>query len=555
MKLKLLLLLFLAVSALMPQTACASESCPSLIPLPKSATWGEGQLALGRSLTCFADAYPGDSLHLLLQGFARRLAAATGITTKAATEKRARLLLKLDPSLPTEGYTLKVDSRRISIGASRPAGFFYALQTLLQLLPSRSALAGVRAEPADGRCTLPQVSIADSPSFAWRGFMLDESRHFFGKEEVKRVLDVMARYKMNRFHWHLTDDQGWRIEIKSYPRLTSVGAWRDSKALAWGDHKADGQRYGGFYTQQDIREIVAYAHERFIEIVPEIDLPGHSEAAVAAYPELLSCDTAATHGVWQQQGVSTGIVNVANPRAVEFAKDVVDELCQLFPFGYLHLGGDECPTVAWEKNALCQQRLAAMGSSNWRDLQLDFYRQLQDHIARKAPSEQRQLIFWNEVLGGNTQLLAPGFTVMAWVGADKAAREAASRGLSTILTPQIPYYINRRQSTLPTEPHTQGKGTETVEAVYAYEPLKAVPEELQGKYMGVQANFWTEWVEDAPTLEYLMLPRLAAVAEAAWTEQTLRQWPDFLSRLQAEAAYYQLLGLQFGRHCFPSLRP
>ena len=398
--------------------------------------------------------------------------------------------------------------------------------------------------------SVPQVSIEDEPEFGWRGFMLDEGRHFFGKEAVKRVIDMMALYKMNRFHWHLTEDQGWRIEIKKYPKLTEVGAWRNSMGLGWGDHKPDGQHYGGFYTQDDIREIVKYAQDRFIEIVPEVDIPGHSQAAVASYPELLACDPENKHEVWLWQGVSTDVINVAKPEAVQFAKDIIDEISDLFPFGYIHLGGDECPTTKWEQNDACKKLLAEIGSKNFRDLQIHFYKQLQDHIAGKESSKQKRLIFWNEVLHGNTAPLGTDITIMAWVGANAAAKDAAQRGMETILSPQIPYYINRKQSNLPTEPMSQGNGSETVEAVYAYQPMNGVPENLQLKYKGVQANFWTEWVCEADTVEYLILPRLAAVAEAGWTPQAKRDYTSFENRLQSQQKVYNLKDWCYGKHVF-----
>ena len=357
-------------------------------------------------------------------------------------------------------------------------------------------------------------------------------------------------HNINRFHWHLTDDQGWRVEIKKYPKLTEVGAWRDSKVLGWGDVKPDGQRYGGYYTRKDVKEIVEYAKKRFIEIVPEVDIPGHSQAAVASYPESLSCDPENKHEVWLWQGVSGDVINVANPKAVQFAKDVVDELIELFPFGYIHLGGDECPTGKWERNAECQALLKEIGSTNYRDLQIHFYRQIKEHIAQKPADKQRKLIFWNEVLHGNTEPLGDDITIMAWIGADRAAVDAAKRGMNTILSPQIPYYINRRQSKLETEPLSQGYGDETVERVYSYKPMNDVPAELHPKYMGVQANFWTEWVEEPEVVQYLMLPRLAAVAEAGWTPAEKRDYNDFLQRLQGEAKYYQLKGVDYGKHVF-----
>lgn len=532
---------------------CLSASCMadglSIIPHPAKLVEGDGQFTFGQVTTAWADAYEGDSIQSLLKSFEQEFTSTTGLAFKACKAAKAALQLRLNPSLKGESYCLTVSKTNVIIEAARPVGFFYALQTLKQMLPTRAVMAGVSVEKGTSM-TLPVVEIEDAPRFGWRGFMLDEGRHFFGKKAVKQVLDVMAAYKMNRFHWHLTDDQGWRVEIKKYPRLTTYGAWRNTMTLSWGNTLPDGERYGGYYTQDDVREIVAYARERFIEIVPEVDIPGHSQAAVAVYPEFLACDPEKPHEVWLSQGVSTDVINVANPKAVQFAKDVIDELITLFPYQYMHLGGDECPVKKWEQNKDCQALLKQIGSKNYRDLQIHFYKQLKDYVASKPAQQQRHFIFWNEVLHGNTSVLGKDFTVMAWVGADKAAQEAAKRGLTTILSPQIPYYINRRQSKDIWEPRSQGWGTETVEAVYNYVPMKNVAENLQEKYMGVQANFWTEWVENTPKLQYLLLPRLAAVAEAGWTPQAERSYPDFLKRLQQEPSYYDMKGMNYGKHVF-----
>lgn len=532
---------------------CLSASCMadglSIIPRPAKLVEGNGQFTFGQVTTAWADAYEGDSIQSLLKSFEQEFTSTTGLAFKASKAAKAALQLRHNPSLKGESYCLSVSKTNVIIEAARPVGFFYALQTLKQMLPTRAVMAGVSVEKGTSM-TLPVVEIEDAPRFGWRGFMLDEGRHFFGKKAVKQVLDVMAAYKMNRFHWHLTDDQGWRVEIKKYPRLTTYGAWRNTVTLSWGNTLPDGERYGGYYTQDDVREIVAYARERFIEIVPEVDIPGHSQAAVAVYPEFLTCDPEKPHEVWLSQGVSTDVINVANPKAVQFAKDVIDELITLFPYQYMHLGGDECPVKKWEQNKDCQALLKQIGSKNYRDLQIHFYKQLKDYVASKPAQQQRHFIFWNEVLHGNTSVLGKDFTVMAWVGADKAAQEAAKRGLTTILSPQIPYYINRRQSKDVWEPRSQGWGTETVEAVYNYVPMKNVAENLQEKYMGVQANFWTEWVENTPKLQYLLLPRLAAVAEAGWTPQAERSYPDFLKRLQQEPSYYDMKGMNYGKHVF-----
>ena len=457
---------------------------------------------------------------------------------ESATGNNGIELNLCDSSIVTgnEAYRIEIDKKGVRLSANTETGIFYGLQTLLQLLNN-----------GDNK-TLPALTINDSPRFPYRGLHLDVSRHFFDKEFVKKQLNAMAYFKMNRLHWHLTDGAGWRIEIKKYPKLTETGAWRNSKVLAYGDVKPDGERYGGFYTQKDIKEIVAYAKKKFIEIIPEIDIPGHSQAAVAAYPEFLACDPENKHEVWLQQGISTDVINVANPKAMQFAKEVIDELTELFPFNYIHLGGDECPTNKWQKNDECKKLLSEIGSSNFRDLQIYFYKQLKDYIATKPADQQRQLIFWNEVLHGNTSILGNDITIMAWIGANAAAKQAAKQGMNTILSPQIPYYINRKQSKLPTEPMSQGHGTETVEAVYNYQPLKDVDAALQPYYKGVQANFWTEWVTEPSVLEYLMLPRLAAVAEAGWTPQEKRNYEDFKERIRKDAELYDLKGWNYGKH-------
>lgn len=536
----------------------------SLIPQPAEMKVNEGKFLFRGKVVLVYPKIKDSGIDAVVDNFVDEMKAATGIKLKKDRFKNAKLygfdvlknskkgdahiVLSVDESLGDEAYRLSVSAKRIDITAAKPAGFFYAFQTLKQLMP-RNVMAGV-PDATVKEWSVPCVEIEDEPRFGWRGFMLDEGRHFYGKEEIKKIIDVMAAYKMNRFHWHLTEDQGWRIEIKKYPKLTEVGAWRDSKVLGWGDVKPDGQRYGGYYTRKDVKEIVEYAKERFIEIVPEVDIPGHSQAAVASYPEFLACDPENKHEVWLWQGVSADVINVANPKAVQFAKDVIDELTEMFPFGYIHLGGDECPTSKWERNSDCQALLKEIGSTNYRDLQIHFYKQLKEHIAQKPADKQRKLIFWNEVLHGNTAPLGNDITIMAWIGADRAAVDAAKRGMNTILSPQIPYYINRRQSKLETEPLSQGHGDETVERVYNYKPMNGVDEKLQPKYMGVQANFWTEWVEEPSVVQYLMLPRLAAVAEAGWTPAEKRDYNDFVKRIQGEAVYYRLKGVDYGKHIF-----
>ena len=522
----------------------------SVIPRPAQMEVGNGVFTFGKTAKVVVPDYAGDSIANVFATFQQTLEKATDVKlNKTNKVKGADLVLQLNGGLAAEAYNLKVTEEQIVVEAARPAGFFYGLQTLKQLMP-RNVMAGLR-DARQTTWTVPVVDIKDAPRFEWRGFMLDEGRHFYGVEAIKDVIDILATYKMNRFHWHLTEDQGWRIEIKSAPKLTEIGAFRNSKVLGWGNVKCDGQYYGGFYTQEQAKEIVAYAKDRFIEIIPEVDIPGHSQAAVASYPEWLACDPENKHEVWLTQGVSTDVINVAKPEARKFARNVIDELIEIFPFEYIHLGGDECPTYKWERNKECQELLKQIGSKNYRDLQIHFYEELKNHIAQKPADKQRKLVFWNEVLHGNTAPLGNDITIMAWVGADRAAKEAAKRGLKTILSPQIPYYINRKQDKSMFEPATQGWGTETVEAVYNYVPMNNVAEQnLQEKYLGVQANFWTEWVVDHGTVEYLMLPRIAAVAEAGWTPQNQRNYSDFLQRMQGEKSFYLMEGWNFGPHIF-----
>ncbi|MEE0804363.1 MAG: beta-N-acetylhexosaminidase, partial [Prevotellamassilia sp.] len=317
-------LLSLLILLLAPISVVAQESLP-LIPQPQNVTMRSGVFKMPKKVLVCLPTYENDSLQGVVDRFAAQLKHSFGIKVSyTAYPKRSNLELRLNPNISDEGYRLEVEEDAIVLEASRPAGFFYGFQTLKQLMPAE-ILAGVKGEKKV-RPEIPCVSIADEPLYGWRGFMLDEGRHFFGKEEVKRILDMMAAYKMNRFHWHLTEDQGWRIEIKKYPKLTEVAAWRETKKLGWGsEYPTDGEHYGGFYTQEDVREMVAYAKERFIEILPEIDMPGHFQAALAAYPEL-SCTPNEQHEVWLHQGVSGDVMNVAAPEAIQFTKDVVDEL-------------------------------------------------------------------------------------------------------------------------------------------------------------------------------------------------------------------------------------
>ena len=518
----------MALSLLGGSSFSYAASEVAVVPLPVELSRQPGALTLSGAVAVSGP----DSL---VSTIVARSDDFADLDFKTVSSGGGLITVSADPQLPAEGYTLIVTPQDIDIKAADCAGAFYAVQTLRQLYDPETH-------------TIPALEITDYPRFAYRGFMLDEGRHIFGIDQIKKVLDMMALNKLNRFHWHLTEDQGWRMEVPKYPQLAEVAAQRKSDRLGWREQEADSIPYGGYYSDDEMREIVDYAADLFIEIIPEIDIPGHTQAAVAAYPELLACDPEAHHEVWTHMGVSDDVINVANPAAVQFTKDVIDHAIEIFPYGYLHLGGDECPTTKWEKNDACRALLDSIGSTDYRDLQLNFYRELQRHIDAKPAADRRRLIFWNEVLHGNTAMLDSDIVIMAWVGADKAAREAAERGLNTILTPQIPYYINRKQHPSPDEPLSQGQGTETLEKVYAYVPLNDVPDSLASKYMGVQANFWSEYVSDADFLEYLMMPRLAAVAEAAWTPQAERDYTDFTERLKGLLPLYDRMNWNYCIH-------
>ena len=546
MKNKLSVLLFLC--AFMLPLCLQAEGGVNLTPKPYDMKLGTGQLVLPHTFVVNTSGLPADFAEEVVK-FVKSFNASTGYNAVVEQQDKALIqVAKANTALGNEGYTLKVTSDGVEVAAHTATGLYYAFQTIKKLLPPN-----VMAEVKDDAVTeyaLPIVDITDFPRFGYRGFMLDVSRHFFTVEEVKRVLDLMSYYKMNRFHWHLTDDHGWRVEIKKYPKLTTIGSVTDNSYVVdmkYGDYWIN-RPYGPyFYTQDELREVVAYAKERHIEVLPEVDMPGHFCAAMASYPEY-SCTPDGEHSVksWIG-GMYPDVLNVANPKAVQFAKDIVSELMDIFPYEYFHIGGDECPTVAWEKNAACIARKEQMGMANFRQLQSYFIKDM----AEFAKERGRKLIVWNEAItagGADTKTIQEsGATVMCWIGADGAVAKSANLQLDHIYTPQIPYYINRKQSTDPTEPEGAGKGTDNLEVVYN-QRIPVPSGEAAQYFKGVQATFWTEYVAFPNYLEYLMLPRLAAVAEAGWTPQEKREFEDFRRRISADSQLYDYNGYNYGRH-------
>ena len=532
----------MALLAVLCQSLFASGNI-NLTPIPKSMTVGEGTLVLPTSFTVLVTG--PDSIAAEAECFAEHMELVAGMNIEVVTKGGSPLITVLhkkdNEALAPEGYTLDITSTGVTIGATTTTGCFYAFQTIKKLLPPH-VMAGVPDDRVTSY-TLPIVNIADEPRFAYRGFMLDVSRHFFELDELKRMIDVMAYYKMNRFHWHLTDDQGWRIEIKKYPKLTSLGSVRSNSYMC--DFKYGGyytnEPYGPyFYTQEEARELVAYARERHIEIVPEVEFPGHACAAVAAYPEF-SCWPNGSHSVQVNGGIFSDVLNVANPGAVRFAKDVLDEIVDIFPYEQIHIGGDECPTSAWNGNAECQALMQEMGFSHIRELQSYFVRQLSDHLTSKQGDERRTVIMWNESLsaaGTNVEMIeGTGGMMMCWEPGNTypTALKAAQMGMKSIITPQIPYYINRKHSNDPEEPKVAGHGGDNLQAVYNHLPIpNDVPAELHPYYHGIQGTFWTEHVGDNLLLEYLALPRLIAIAESAWSPQEKKNFDDFCRRVAAD---------------------
>lgn len=534
---------------------CQAQSEINLIPIPAQTVMGKGSVQLPYSITIGIDKVLGDSVMIEADRFAESLnRTMTGYSTHVSrSTKEAFIRLKLSKKTAPEGYVLNIQKNGIVIEASTLDGYFYGFQSLKKLLPAHVMAGALATDVKDYK--LPIVKINDEPRFAYRGFMLDVSRHFHPVSEIKRILDIMAAYKMNVFHWHLTDDQGWRAEIKRYPRLTTIGAKSQNcrvtdmeKGTYWTN-----EPYGPyFYTQDEMREVVAYASERHIDVLPEVDMPGHFVAALASYPEY-SCDPRGQHNVLTHQGgVWEDVLNVGNPKAVEFAKNILEELCNIFPYPYIHIGGDECPTAAWEKNEECQALYQQLGIDSYRKLQSHFI----NDISKFVQSKGKHLFVWNESVtceGADLDVIRnSGSTVMSWHPCQKGARMAAELGLNTIVTEYHSktggYYINRRQSK--EDPYDgAGYGDDTVRGCYEYVPVpEDVPADLQKYYKGIQATFWSEWVSNNQYLEYLALPRLICVAEAAWSPQSKKIWDDFKLRLIHDLPYLDYGKYNYAKH-------
>lgn len=429
-----------------------------------------------------------------------------------------------------EGYSIKSDKDRIKLSGTSH-GLFYAVQTLFQLLPVE-IYGAEKTKNIDWK--IPAVEIKDKPRFKWRGMHLDVGRHLFPVSYIKNFIDYIAMHKLNTFHWHLTEDQGWRIEIEKYPRLTEIGSWRKGTQIDR-TKKVDNKPYGGFYSKDEIREVVAYAKERFVTVVPEIELPGHSVAALAAYPEL-SC-TGGPFEVRTLWGISDDIYCAGNDEVFDFLEDVLTEVMDLFPSEYIHIGGDEAPKKRWEACAKCQKRMKDEGLKNTDELQNYFISRIEKYLNAKG----RKIIGWDEILEGG---LAPNAAVMSWRGIEGGIK-AAKMNHPVVMTPTDYLYFDYYQGQPENEPLAIG-GFLPLEKVYSYEP---VPEELntaeQKNIIGVQANQWTEYIATTQMLDYMTFPRLCALSEIAWSPKEKKNLEDFLDRMNVHYARLDQLGINY----------
>ncbi len=458
------------------------------------------------------------------------------------------IVFEVDNALAHEEYTIDITEKKVTVKASGLNGFNYAIQTIKQLLPVE--VFG-NAPAADKDWSLPCMEIKDKPRFGYRGLHMDVSRHFFTMDEVKKYLDIMEVHKLNTLHWHLTDDQGWRLEIKKYPRLTEVGSIRNKTIVGhlFESKTFDNTRYGEgcYYTQDQVKEILEYAAAKGITVIPEIDLPGHMLAALAAYPEY-GC-TGGPYEVWGMWGVADDVLCVGKEKTMQFLEDILSEVCELFPAEYVHIGGDECPKVRWEVCPHCQAKIAELGLKDDDKYKAEHY--LQGYVTTRMEKflagKGKKLIGWDEILEGE---IAPNATVMSWRGV-AGGLQAVRMGHDAIMTPNTFFYLDYYQSLdKENEPLAIG-GYLPVEKCYSYEPTTAgMTEEEKAHILGVQANLWTEYIATADHLFYMLLPRLAALAEVQWCQPQVKNWDRFLESADDFCAIYDIMGYTYGTHLF-----
>ncbi len=523
-----------------------AETTINVIPYPQSVEIGKGTFkGAGANFNC--DQSIDAKSQTLIKELADKMTFISGRISSYATPvglgkdcgKVKGFIFLNDSTLADEEYSISITKANCTVRASSYNGFLYAIQTLKQL--TSVSIFGENPDPAE-KFLFPCVRIQDRPRFGYRGMHLDCSRHFFSVEEVKRYLDIMALYKLNRFHWHLTDDQGWRVEIKKYPKLTEVGAFRNGTVIKKDWDSNDGIRYGGYYTQEQMKDIVAYAAKLGIVVIPEIDLPGHMMGALAGYPEL-GC-TGGPYEVWTRWGISDQVLCPGKEGMFTFLEDVFTELMDIFPSEYIHIGGDECPKSEWEKCPACQARIKELGIK--ADGQHTAEQFLQSYVTSRVQKflgdHGRKIIGWDEILEGE---LGEGATVMSWRGTIGGVK-ASSMGFDVIMTPNTYCYFDYYQSQdLDKEPFGIG-GDLPWEKVYGYEPLEGLDGEQRKHILGVQANLWTEYVATPEHLEYMLLPRMSALSEVQWCKPENKNPERFKTAMEAESfKIFDILGYNY----------
>ena len=534
-----------AAAAVTLAAGCAPKAqTPDIIPFPNSLEMHGGTFnAAGATFYCTGI---DDPLTLAaVEKFAGELSLASGMTSKVETGTTGEgINFILDAGMQEEAYRIDVKKSGVKVKASSLNGFIYALQTLRQMLPVE--IYG--HEPAEDKdWSLPCLTINDAPRFAYRGMHLDVSRHFFSTDEVKKYIDMMSIHKMNTLHWHLTDDQGWRIEIRKYPRLTEVGSIRKGTVIRkeWGHY--DGIPYGGYYTQEQIKDVIDYAASQGITIIPEIDLPGHMLSALAAYPEL-GC-TGGPYDVWGTWGIADDVLCAGNEETMVFLENVLAEVAGLFPSEYIHIGGDECPKVRWEKCPVCQAKIKELGLKDDGNFNAEHYLQsyVMERMEKFLATKGKKIIGWDEILEGTP---GPDATVMSWRGSDGGIK-ASKMGHDVIMVPNSYFYFDYYQAPdTENEPFGIG-GYVPIEKVYSYDPYTEITEpEAREHILGIQANLWTEYIATNAHLEYMVLPRQAALSEVQWCQPAVKDWDRFLSSLSHEAAMYDIMGYNYAKTVF-----
>ena len=496
---------FILVAALLFLNIQVACSMINVVPRPNYVKETAGVFMFRQGMQIFSPEH--SSAAALLE---RKLSTAARIHLFHGHNNQSAVILKIDSNVvhSPEGYFLKITPRQILLQAATETGLYYGVQTLLQLLPPQiESNYYVKSQ-----WKVPCVEIKDAPAFRYRGIMLDVCRHFLPEERIKKILDVLAMYKINRFHWHLTDDQGWRIQIKRYPKLTKIGGTRTD---------ANGNRYSGYYTQDQIREIVKYAAARHITVIPEIEMPGHALAALAAYPQYSN-----TGGPFKPRtvwGVEPNVYNPANDSTYTFLSHILDEVCALFPSKYIHIGGDECPKIRWQESPQCQLLMKREGLKNEEELQSYFIKRMEKIVAEKG----RKIIGWDEILEGG---IAPSATIMSWRG-EQGGIDAANAGHDVIMTPDPVLYLDHYQGSSLCEPAKIG-GLTTLQQVYAYNPIpRSIASDMKHHVLGLQGNLWSEYLYTPNLFEYSLFPRALAVAEVGWTQPQNKDVNDFIRRL------------------------